>query len=153
MAKKRKKYQRVKIRLIEGLPVVDAGKKMKLRITRADVSGAKKSDPANCAAARAISRELKVDARVHMTRTYIKMGPKNKQKWVRFITPQAISREITAFDRGAQFEPGDYTLIPAPPSNQLGMHKVTGEHSHHKTTGEKRPHHVTASVREWKHRR
>lgn len=134
-----------KSRLLEGLPIEDADHGYVLEIKKNDILGASKADASNCAAARALKRCLGAEARVYLTRTYIKVG----KKWQRFITPEAISREITAFDRGAQFEPGEYILNPPAPTQKLTYRaKPTGPK---KDKGKpSRAHHVTASVRKMK---
>lgn len=138
MTKKRK------TRLFEGLPVVDATRKLRLEITGGDIEISKKANPAQCAAARAITRQFKTEARVFMTKTYVKQ----KNRWVRFETPNSIGREITAFDRGANFEAGEYTIIPVSPAARLGTHRKknkNGKNHKHVT----RKYHVTANVRSY----
>lgn len=143
MAKKRA-YKKRPLRLYEGLPVVDANEDQKLSVTKADVTGSSKKSPANCAAARTLSRELHTEARVFITRTYIK--DKKAKRWVRYLTPNSIGREIVSFDRGSQFETGEY-IIKAPSVGQrLGHYRGK---STELNTGAKRnkPLHRTVSVR------
>lgn len=151
MAKKTKKTKKTKSkskftnhnRTFEGLPVVDANEDIALVIKKEDVNKSKVKDPAACAAALAGRREFKTDVRVFLTRTFIKDN-KNKQ-WIRFYTPESMSREITSFDRGATFEPGEYKLKSMPMSQRAGYKKPTGPK---KETG--RPthkKHITANVR------
>lgn len=132
-----------------GLPVVDApeGKGITLTVTKADVNGSTKSDPANCAAARAGQRELKREVHVFLSRAYVK--DTDKKRWVRYITPEAASREIISFDRGSSFVPGEYTFKAATKWQKLGMER--GE-STRPGTGKPQtnPRHVTAEVREWR---
>ncbi len=103
---------------INGLKVVDPKGKITLHITASDVAKGNTKDPAACAAARCIMREVPecVEARVHLGRTYIK----TKDKWLRYTTPRSLRSEIIAFDRGGKFEPGTYSLSPMTPSNRLG---------------------------------
>jgi hypothetical protein len=103
---------------IAGLKVVDPRGKVTLHITKADITKGNTKDPAGCAAARCIMREVPecIEARVHLGRTYIK----TKDKWLRYQTPGSLRSEIIAFDRGGVFEPGVYTLCPMSPTNQLG---------------------------------
>ena len=131
-----------KIRAFEGSPVVDADAAMMLQITPNDVKGASKKNPATCAAARAGQRELGKDVRVFLTRTYVK----EKNHWIRFKTPESVSREIISFDRGSAFDPGEYHFVPLSPSQRLGGYRgpstpKTGKHK-------PRPHHATGHVRE-----
>ena len=100
---------------INGLPVVDATKRLQITIKDTDVKNGKTKDPGACAAARACIRQLHCNAaRVHLGRTYLQMG----KKWVRFNTPEAIRAEIISFDRGALFQAGNYTLSPPQPSHR-----------------------------------
>jgi hypothetical protein len=135
----------IRKRTLEGLPVIDATHGLRLKIKKPDITGSSKADPTNCAAARALKREAGADARVYLTRTYVKVG----RVWMRFMTPESISREITAFDRGAAFEPGEYVLTPPSVTQRLGAVKPTGPK---KTRNGRstRPRHVTASVRKMK---
>lgn len=130
-------------RLFEGLPVVDAAENVALVITKDDVNNSKQKDPGNCAAAMAGRREFKTDVRVFLTRTFVK-DPQHK-RWIRFATPDAITREIVAFDRGAAFDPGEYEL-KAPTAAMRRGYKQTGG----KATGngkKMRKRHITGNVR------
>lgn len=135
------------LRLLEGLPVVDGTKDIVFSVTKTDVSGAVKKNPAKCAAANAGRRELKTDVRVFLTRTYVK----GKDRWERYITPESASREIVAFDRGSEFEPGEYVL-KAPTATQRLGHHVGGVSIKTHAGKAKHAHHTTAMIREWKHR-
>lgn len=138
MAKKKSK----KVRLMDGLPIVDGDNSLILEITPADVKNSKKKDPNNCAAARAGQRQFHTDVKVYISRTYIKTG----KQWQRFVTPSAISREITSFDRGASFEPGTYTLSAPSPSCRLGVFRERGYGKKKKGKSPK-PRHVTSNIR------
>lgn len=113
------KKSRRKTRLYEGLKVIDATEPVNLEITKLDIKNAKKSDPANCAAAVAGKRTLHKEVRVFLTRTYVK----EKSHWVRYVTPESVSREITSFDRGAAFEPGIYQMNRPSKTAKLGAHR------------------------------
>jgi hypothetical protein len=130
--------------MYKGLPLIDADRDIHICITKNDISKSRKNDPANCAAANAVKRELKTDVEVHISRTYVKRG----NQWVRFNTPSAIGREITAFDRGASFEPGDYVLKSVPNSNRLGVKQHGNKHTETGEGRKRRLHHVTANIRE-----
>lgn len=133
-----------KISKFEGLPLIDATKDIELSINKSDVDKSIKKDPSRCAAALAGRRELHTDVRVYLSRTYVLN--KNKKAWVRYITPGSIGREITSFDRGASFEPGEYKLKAPSTTSQLAYRR----HSGGKNTGTgkpRRPIHTTANVR------
>jgi hypothetical protein len=130
-------------RLLEGLPVVDAEIARVLKIKKCDIVGSTKADPSNCAAARALKREIGSQARVFLSRTYVKVG----KRWQRFITPTSISREIVAFDRGAHFEPGEYILNPPSTGQRLDYKRKSGQGKKQGTGTSPKARHVTASVR------
>lgn len=137
---KNKKY---KPRLMDGLLVKDAANPLMIHIKQCDITGSKKADASNCAAARALKREVGSEAKVFMTRTYVKVG----KVWARFVTPESITREIVSFDRGAQFEPGEYVLKPPSKTERLDHRsKPTGPKKKQSTST--KPRHVTASVRQ-----
>lgn len=136
-------------RLIDGLPVVDAPSRAAITFTvnKADVKGSDKMNPRKCAAALALSREYHTEAIVHISRTYIKS--EDKKSWIRYATPETIAREITSFDRGHSFEPGEYHVVPMAPAERLGAYKHQSGHSGKKDkTTRKRPNHKTVSIRE-----
>jgi hypothetical protein len=100
---------------INGKKVVDATKRVKIMITKKDTVEGDNKNPSSCAAARAAKRiENCISARVHLGRVYIEQ----KDKWVRYQTPEALRSEIIAFDRGGSFQPGEYTLRTMPPSSR-----------------------------------
>lgn len=100
---------------IDGQTVVDAKKPLKLRITKTDCKLGKSKKAASCAAARCLLRLPEVEAaRVHISRTYVKID----NKWKRFDTSKPLRSEIIAFDRGGSFEPGEYLLNPVSPSQR-----------------------------------
>ena len=135
-----------KKRLYKGLPVIDAPANtgIAITVTPSDVKGSRKVDPEHCAAARAGKRELKKDVHVFMTRAYVK----EKKHWVRYMTPESVSREIVSFDRGSAFVPGNYKFRAPRAQEKLGQYK--GKSSEKHTGVATRPHHVTANVREWR---
>lgn len=107
----------MRIKGIDGLPVLDAKKPVTLIITDRDVAGSNTKSPTNCAAARACARQLHLEARVHLGRIYLKTA---KDRWTRFETPKSLRTEIIAFDRGGSFEPGEYELRPMHASKRIG---------------------------------
>lgn len=138
---RRKKNQ--KVSMYKGLPLIDATSDLEIEIKKGDISTARKKDPANCAAANAAKRILKTEVEVHISRIYVK---KNK-KWVRYKTPERISREITSFDRGSIFEPGDYTFKAPNPSCRLGVRQSSSD-SKSLSTARKIPRRATMNIRE-----
>lgn len=111
------------VQKIAGLPIIDAKRSLRLKVTLADISGAKSKKPDRCAAAVACRKHLHVEeARVHLSRVYLKAH--KAKTWVRYLTPRALRSEIIAFDRGGRFAPGDYSLGKVPTSMRFG--KQTG---------------------------
>jgi hypothetical protein len=132
---------------IGGLPVKDLTKKMKIKISKADCEVGKSKDPGACAAARACKRLPScTEARVHIARTYLKIG----KKWLRCLTPDALRSEIIAFDRGGSFAPGEYELLPPSKYERLNRGKA---HSlgapKHGRPGHHRKLHVVVGVRQY----
>ncbi len=98
---------------IEGLPVRNLKKKIKMTITEHDCKVGKSKAPDACAAALALRRVPNcVEARVHIGRVFLKMKENGKFYWLRGKTPGALRTEIAAFDRGGYFEPGNYDVNP-----------------------------------------
>lgn len=101
---------------IDGLPIMDAKKPVKLIINDNDINKADPKEPKDCAVARACRRGLHVkEVRVHLGRVYLRQ---NEGNWVRYMTPRYLRSEIIAFDRGGKFVPGEYTLQAPGPSRR-----------------------------------
>ena len=139
---------------IAGKKVVNGTRKVKLHISAADTK-AKKGDPQNCAAAKAILRQVPncVAARVHVGRVYLL---KKDGNWHRYQTPEALRTEIVTFDRYGKFQPGDYELVPMSPSaflpkkkNPIYRDPDRGTPGNHPTK-QPRKFHVAQGVREGK---
>lgn len=128
--------------MYKGLPLVDATQDLDIEIKPGDISTAKKKDPAHCAAANAARRSLRTEVEVHVSRIYVKKG----KKWVRFITPERISREIVSFDRSSIFEPGEYTFKAPAGQNRLGHY--THEGGDQTRPGNRQKYRVTMNIRE-----
>lgn len=87
--------------------VVNTRKPVAVEIAAGDVKKSKMKDHKCCAMAMACKRQLPVDGvLVSSRRAYLIKG----DTATRFLVPEAITREIVAFDRGAGFAPGTYTL-------------------------------------------
>lgn len=132
----------------QGLEVYDAKKPLHIHVSRRDAMTGRK-EPDNCAAAKAIMHEPGVlEARVFLSRMYVKKrsAAGGKPYWLRHMTPLSIRGEMIAFDRGADFTPGDYTFPPLPPSGRLGA-------DHHKSSDTRKrhdrgkPRHYVAGIR------
>jgi hypothetical protein len=137
------------VRHIDGLPVVDAKRPLKLKITAGDIAKAADStkEPDRCAVARACYRELHVkEARIHLGRIYLRT---NDHNWVRYKTPPELRTEIIAFDRGGRFQPQEVVIKPVSPKEQKGGH--TGgpmpPRAQRKPGKPRRPYHRVEDVR------
>lgn len=138
---------------IDGLPVANAAIPLRLRVTKADIEKGAPKNPNACAIAVAAIRQVKgaTAAKVHMSCVYVMV---NKQ-WKRWRTPEYATREIVAFDRGGEFIPGDYELLPVS-VNTLArkVAKIRGTSSSSKrssgTRKRRKPHH-TEGVRDTAH--
>ena len=102
---------------INGLPVRDATKKVRIVIAKQDAMFGSSKEPGSCAAAKACLRQVPncSEARVHIARTYLKIG----DHWLRFQTAEALRDQIISFDRSGKFDSGDYYLNPLPKSMLL----------------------------------
>lgn len=135
-----KKRYKKKITLYKGLPIIDSDNDLEINITKNDVLRAKRNEPANCAAAIATKRILGKDVEVHISRTYVK----SNKKWIRYLTPESIAREIVSFDRAGIFDPGNYIFKTPTISQRLGNPR-----SGHQISGKKnRKQHSTNNIRE-----
>lgn len=129
---------------IDGEPIVDGARKLTVHISSRDTKRGQTKSPASCAAALACKREVPkcTQARVHISRTYLKING----KWVRYATPPALRSEIVAFDRGAPFAPGTYALAPLKASSRV--RKRQGSDKPKKRNGKKRrAYHMVSGVR------
>jgi hypothetical protein len=98
--------------------VIDAKKPIEVHVETKDCKTAQSLDPTNCALARAVKREYKLDAAViGVSTSYIIKG----SKAIRFNTGQKIAREIVSFDRNHDFRPGVYKIVPKSKSVRLGV--------------------------------
>jgi len=103
---------------IDGLPVKDAKKSIRIEIMREDIVNARKKDSTCCAVAKACKRGLNVKAvKVHLTRLYLNTDGKC---FTRYIVSGAMRSEIIAFDRGGKFMPGMYNLAVPDKTKALG---------------------------------
>ncbi len=69
------------LKSIDGMPVIDAKQSTTLHITKQDIARGDRKRPDKCAAALAIVREMHaIEARVHLSRIYIRT---NKGNWQR----------------------------------------------------------------------
>jgi hypothetical protein len=90
-----------------GIPVQDAKRPLKIRLSSSDIQRGKKKNNKACAFACAATHVPGV-TRAYIFRTAAILEYDNKM--VRYMLSPAMRREVLAFDRGGTMEPGDYTL-------------------------------------------
>jgi len=110
--------------------VVDAEKSLIVSVTRDDVRFARKKDTENCALARACVRQkIASSAVIGIGTSYLINGTVA----TRYHTSTTVAREITSFDRHADFAEGTtYRLSKISPASRLGTKpgpKQTGPHN------------------------
>jgi hypothetical protein len=98
--------------------VADAKRPLTINLRPSDSKSARAKKHDACAMAVACVRQCKVDGAIVSTNAaYLIEG----KKATRYTVPPAVGREIVAFDRGAGFAPGTYTLNVPSPSAKLGQ--------------------------------
>lgn len=122
--------------------VKDARSDIEIEVTKADGQASPK-DHKNCAIARACKRGLNLDGAV-VSRSVVYLVKDDEA--TRYLIPNAVAREMVAFDRGAGFAPGEYEL-KRPASHKMGP----GTHSRKpRKPGSRprgKPRHQTAGLR------
>jgi len=107
---------------IDGLPVRNLTKKIRLVISEQDCKRGNTKTPNSCAAALAAVRQVYgcTEARIHIGRVFLRVQDKGKKKehWLRGKTTGGLRTEIATFDRGGAFEPGIYDINPLAPSER-----------------------------------
>ena len=104
---------------MDGLPVLDAKKPLRLEVMREDIRSANKKAPNSCAVAKACTRAMGVKGvKVHLSRLYINTDDKS---WTRYLVSGAMRSEIIAYDRGGKFMPGVYNLMVPSKCKRLGV--------------------------------
>lgn len=130
------------------LKVVDAKKDTVTEVTKRDTSSATVRNHKACAMAVACKRKLDLDGVIMSVSTaYLIKG----DTATRYLVPEAVSREITSFDRNATFEPGEYRLKAPGRTNRLdfGRHGTVPDRSPKAGNGNfsKRYRHKTEGIR------
>lgn len=102
----------------KGLPIVDSKRDVVLEIAAKHIKRAKPMDPTGCAAAICCTDTHVgvVKATINKAIAYLEYS----DKILRFTVPNALSREIIAFDRSAPFAEGRYCLKAPNKASRLG---------------------------------
>jgi len=127
--------------------VTDADDDLLVNVTEKDEKASKKKDHGECAMATAVKRQEKATSVIISASTaYVIRGTHA----TRYKVPEAVSKEVVSFDRGASFEAGDYKLKAVPKSGRLGTYRgpMTDAKNTHSGKLAKRFIHHTANIRE-----
>jgi hypothetical protein len=129
--------------------VTDADDDLLVNVTEKDYKTSVKKNHGECAMATAVKRqESAASVIISASIAYVIKGTHA----TRYKVPEAVSKEVVSFDRGASFEPGDYKLKAMPKSGRLGTYRgkdTREDNSRPKTGGAaKRFIHHTANIRE-----
>jgi len=126
--------------------VKDATAPLKIEVTKKDCQSRAVKNHTECALAVACKRSFKIKGVVIAVKVAYLV---EDSRAIRYQLGEAISREITAFDRKGNFEPGDYTLLV--PSYKIGTVSRPGSHKKSKkgkAESERSYRHVTTDVRD-----
>jgi hypothetical protein len=100
--------------------VVDAKNNRTIEVTKKDTTSATVRSHKACAMAVACKRKLRLDGVMMAVSTaYLISG----NTATRYRVPPSVAREITAFDRNAEFEPGEYQLTAIGENERLGKRR------------------------------
>ena len=109
----------MKVTRIAGRQIKNATKPLIITVKPCDVKEANIKEPSQCVMARAILRQEHTEARVHISRIYVKS---KDGYWYRYGVPESLRSEIIAFDRGGAFLPDTFEVMPLRKS-----HRATGK--------------------------
>lgn len=132
---------------LDGLPVLNAKRGVKLHVIDNDIKRADRKVPEDCVVARTCRRQMHAkEVRVHLGRVYVRQNAGN---WLRYMTPRSLRTEIISYDRGGRFEPGEYHLsAPTPTARKAGHQGSAWARPKKGRKGKKRrPMHVVTDVR------
>ena len=126
--------------------VRDADEPVTVEVTEKDEKGSKRKEHADCAFAVACKREFDLQGVIIAKSTAYMV---KQRVAIRYKVPQSVSREIVSFDRGADFAPGTYKLVPYAKATRLGeSHGIPpGGTGAHNDNAHKRFRHLTVGVR------
>lgn len=127
-------------RFFQGLPVIDAAEPLRVVVNRADVAGARKLDPNNCAFAKACRRLFDAHTVLVLRRTaYVELPDRNGRRIVnRFVISNATADKIITFDQTGEFPEGGFIFSAPPPSKTMDAHvKYAREYARREKNGHK----------------
>jgi hypothetical protein len=99
---------------IDGQPVANGHRRLRIKVTAADVKEGAPLNHNSCAIAVACMRQVPhlTAAKVHLGRLYLLF--EGETRWRRWYVPEYATREIVAFDRGGRFVPQEIDFTPPP---------------------------------------
>jgi hypothetical protein len=137
-----------------GIVKIDAKTPLTLVVKKPDIERAKSKDATDCAFACSVKRLFKGVRSVYFFRTCAYIEYQNRL--IRYLLPISMQKEIVAFDRSKQMEPGVYRLTPPGRSSRLSAVSARSK----KRSGRHKPgdtkikrtlvgRHVTTNIREY----
>lgn len=148
MAKKAVKKATALSRVQKYFPKVktvrDAKADIRIEVQKQDQHPKGRKDHETCALATACKRKLKLHG-VVVARSVMYLIKGNNA--IRYTVPENVTREIIAFDRGADFVPGEYRLKKPSKDKQLGA--CPGGHNRDSSGNgkPKKEYHATKGIR------
>lgn len=128
-----------------GIRVIEAKRPMIVSVNATDVQRARSKRPTACAMARACKRshpEIQ-EAFFFKSCAYLQ----ESDKITKYLLPSSVQKEIVAFDRAREFEPGNYHLSPVSPSQRRGVRSTARPTGTKTGKGSRSPMHRTTNVR------
>ena len=99
---------------IDGQPVTNGHRRIRVKVSAADIKDGAPLNSNSCAIARACIRQVPnvTAAKVHLGRLYLLFA--GAARWQRWFVPEYATREIVAYDRGGRFVPQEIDFQPPP---------------------------------------
>lgn len=135
---------------IDGQPVANGHRRIRVKVTAADIKDGAPLNPNSCAIARACIRQVPnvTAAKVHLGRLYLLFA--GHARWQRWFVPEYATREIVAFDRGGRFVPQEIDFQP-PPVEILARYRSPKKSAPSKGKRRRSIRHLTQDVRDSAH--
>jgi len=122
--------------------VQDATEDLTVEVNANDVRNSQRKEHNNCAMAVACIRSVRIDGAIISTsKAYLIKG----NIATRFNVPESVAREVVAFDRSKNFQPGKYRLNKITGTERLGHQ--TGSHRRPTTGRSISRQHLTENIR------
>jgi len=122
--------------------VTDAKRPIDIEVLKRDINSSAVRNHKACAFAQACKRTKQIDGAIIALKVAYLI---KDNAAVRYSIPESLSREIVAFDRNGNFEPGRYALES--PRRKLGDPSATGSDNRTKPGRKVRYRHTTQAIR------